>query len=150
MDAAHGRIERRVATVCHDAGEWVPAAKRFPALRTFIRIAATVENKVTGATTQECRYYISSRHLSAMEANRAVRAHWAVENRLHWCLDITFSEDACRIRTKNAAENLAVIRHFALSWIRCFTGDRVSLRRRRRRCDYSLEYRMRVLAAAIR
>jgi predicted transposase YbfD/YdcC len=149
VDAAHGRIEQRVATVCHDAREWVPAAKRFPALRTFIRIASTVEDKVTGAATQEFRYYISSRHLSAREANRAVRAHWAVENRLHWCLDTTFSEDACRIRTKNAAENLAVIRHFALSWIRCFTGDRVSLRRRRRRCDYNLDYRMKVLAAAL-
>ena len=80
---------------------------------------------------------------------RDLRAHWAVENRLHWCLDTTFSEDACRIRTKNAAENLAVIRHFALSWLRCFTEDRLSLPRRRRRCDYSLEYRMRVLAAAL-
>jgi predicted transposase YbfD/YdcC len=150
MDAGHGRIERRVATVCHDPGEWVPAAARFPALQTFIRITATVEDKVTGATTHDSRYYISSRLLSAQDANRAVRAHWAVENRLHWCLDTSFSEDACRIRTRNAAENLAVIRHFALSWLRCFTDDRLSLRRRRRRCDYSLDYRMRVLAAALR
>ncbi|MDY0002822.1 MAG: ISAs1 family transposase [Polyangia bacterium] len=149
VEAGHGRIERRIATVCHDAGEWVPATARFPELRTFIRINATVADKVTGATTQEFRYYISSRHMSAREANRAVRAHWAVENRLHWCLDTTFSEDACRIRTKNAAENLAVIRHFALSWLRCFTEDRLSLPRRRRRCDYSLEYRMRVLASAL-
>ena len=149
VDAGHGRIETRRATVCHDPADWVPSAARFPQLNRLIRIHATVVEKATGTRTHDTRYYISSRRLTAAEANRAVRTHWAVENRLHWCLDVTFSEDACRVRTHHAAENLAVVRQFALNIVRAFQGDRRSLRRRRKRCDYNFDYRSRVLAASV-
>ena len=64
---------------------------------------------------------------------------------LHWCLDVTFGQDANRTRTNNAAENLAVIRHFALNIIRGYRGDRLSVPRRRRLCDYRLDYREQLL-----
>jgi predicted transposase YbfD/YdcC len=79
--------------------------------------------------------------MSPNEALNAVRNHWLVENQLHWCLDVSFGQDANQTRTKNAAENLAVIRHFALNLIRAFGGDRHSIPRRRRLCDYSIDYR---------
>ena len=78
-------------------------------------------------------------------ALEAVRNHWLVENQLHWCLDVTFGQDANRTRTNNAAENLAVIRHFALNIIRGYRGDRLSVPRRRRLCDYRLDYREQLL-----
>jgi predicted transposase YbfD/YdcC len=149
VDSGHGRIETRRATVCHEFEGWVPSARRFPSLKTLVRVAATVEDNVTGKVTTEHRYYISSREMTAAAANAAVRAHWSVENGLHWCLDVTFGEDGCRIRTGHAAENLTVVRHFALSLLRSYTGDRLSIRRRRRRCDYYMDYRLKVLAASV-
>jgi predicted transposase YbfD/YdcC len=148
IDSGHGRIETRRATVCHEFEGWVPSAERFPSLKTLIRVQARVEEKATGKVTEEQRYYISSREMTAAMANEAVRAHWAVENGLHWRLDVTFGEDGCRIRTGHAAENMTVVRHFALSLLRAYTKDRLSVRRRRRRCDYRMDYRLKVLAAA--
>ena len=103
------------------------------------------EDTITGQTGEETRYYISSRVLTPTEAIDAVRAHWLVENRLHWCLDMSFGQDACRIRTGNATENFAVVRHFALNIIRSYRGDKYSVPRRRRLCDFHQDYRERVL-----
>ena len=61
---------------------------------------------------------------------------------------MTFGQDACRIRTGHAAENFAVVRHFALNLIRNYKGDRYSVPRRRRLCDYDRNYRVGVLQAA--
>jgi predicted transposase YbfD/YdcC len=150
VDSGHGRIETRQATVSYDVKGWVPSAKRFPKLTTLIKIEATVEEKTGDKKTSEERYYISSARLTAKQANEAVRTHWFIENQLHWSLDVTFGEDECRIRTKNAAENVAVVRHFAMNLVKGYKGDRLSMRRRRRRCDYQPEYRMRVLAASVK
>ena len=86
--------------------------------------------------------------MTPAQANERVRSHWLVENQLHWCLDMTFGQDACRIRTGHAAENFAVVRHFALNLIRNYKGDRYSVPRRRRLCDYDRDYRERVLRTA--
>ena len=149
VDKGHGRLETRTATVLRDFAEWVPAAVRWPGLSCLIAIEATREDLITGKTSTETRYYISSRNFTAEEANHAVRAHWKVENSLHHRLDVTFSQDACRTRSGNAAENLGVIRHFALNILRNYKGDRYSVPRRRRKCDYNPDYRRRVLRAAI-
>ena len=93
--------------------------------------------------------YITSRVLTAEQANEHVRGHWLVENRPHWCLDMTFGQDASRIRTGNAAANFAVVRHFALNLIRHYRGDRYSVPRRRRLSDFHRDYRNRVLRATV-
>lgn len=149
VDKGHGRLETRTASVLQDFDEWVPAARRWPGLSSLIAIEATREDLITGKTSTETRYYISSRNLAAVDANHAVRAHWKVENCLHHRLDVTFGQDACRTRRGNAAENLGVIRHFALNILRNYKDDRYSVPRRRRQCDYDPEYRRRVLRAAI-
>ena len=76
----------------------------------------------------------------------SVLVHWEMENRLHWCLDATFAQDGNRTRSKNTAENLAVVRYFALNMLTQHTGDRLSIPRCRRRCDYCVEYRERILS----
>ena len=148
VDGGHGRIETRTAHVITGFEPWVPAATRWANLRCLVAITATREDQNTGEVSKETRHYISSRLLSPAEANQRVRAHWLVENRLHWCLDMTFGQDACRIRTGNATENFAVVRHFALNLIRNYQADRFSVPRRRRLCDYDRTYRERLLQAA--
>lgn len=147
-DGGHGRIETREAIVCHDFKDRVPAAKRFPSLCTLVAIVSTREDAISGKSTTERRLYVSSRKLTAEQATTATRMHWAVENKLHWCLDVTFGQDGNRTRKKHAAQNLGVIRTFALNLVRAYTGDKRSLPRRRRLCDYQLDYRLALLAAS--
>lgn len=123
VDAGHGRVETRTAQVLTDFGPWVPAAQRWDGLITLIAISATREDLTSGTETAETRYYVSSRYLTAAQANERVRSHWLVENQLHWCLDMTFGQDA-------------------------YKGDRYSVPRRRRLCDYDRNYRVGVLHAA--
>ena len=147
VDGGHGRIETRTARVLTEFEPWVPAMHRWVGLRSLVAVTATREDLATGNEATETRYYVSSRKLTATQANEGVRAHWSVENQLHWCLDMTFGQDACRIRTGHATENFAVVRHFALNLIRNYEGDRYSVPRRRRLCDYDRDYRSRVLQA---
>jgi predicted transposase YbfD/YdcC len=144
-DAGHGRIEIRRAAVCHDFVNFVPSASRFANVQTLIEIQSERTFKTTGEVTRETRHYFSSRKLSAKDANDAVRGHWAIENKVHWCLDVSFDEDRCRVHTENAATNFAVIRRFALNVIRAFTGDKLSVPRRRQKCDYFPKYREKLL-----
>ena len=145
VDGGHGRLETRTARVLTGFRQWVPSAERWTGLSTLVAIVATREDLSTGKETVETRYYVSSRNLAPEEANERVRSHWLVENRLHWCLDMTFGQDACRIRSNHATENFAVVRHFALNVIRNYNGDRYSVPRRRRLCDYDRNYRKRLL-----
>lgn len=145
VDGGHGRVETRTARVLTGFESWTPETKRWTGLSALVAITATREELTTGNESTETRYYVSSRNLTAEEANERVRSHWLVENRLHWCLDMTFGQDACRIRSSHAAENFAVVRHFALNVIRNHKGDRYSVPRRRRLCDYDRNYRKRLL-----
>lgn len=66
----------------------------------------------------QVRYYISSANLTVEKFARSIREHWAIENRLHWCLDTALNEDDCRIRRGNAAELFSGIRHIAVNILR--------------------------------
>ena len=63
-----------------------------------------------------------------------MRSHWAIENNLHWMLDITFKEDQSRLRVGHGAKNMAVVRHFALNLVRQ-VEDKRSIKRRRKRAS---------------
>lgn len=148
VDGGHGRIETRKAHVITGFEEWVPSSERWDGIESLVAIEATREDVITGKVENETRYYISSRNMDASEANKAVRSHWFVENKLHWCLDVVFGQDDCRIRTGNATENFAFIRHFAFNIIRNYKGDCYSIPRRRRLCDFHKDYRNKVIGAA--
>ena len=145
VDAGHGRLETRTVKVMSGFADWVPSADRWPGISTLICIASRREDLLSGKTNEETRYYVSSRSLGPTEAHQATRSHWLVENQLHWCLDVTFRQDANQTRTKNAAENLAVVRHIALNILRHHAADRYSVARRRRLCDYRIDYREKLL-----
>ena len=86
----------------------------------------------------------AARALSAAAFAHAVRSHWAIENNLHWTLDVTFNEDQSRLRAGHGAKNMAVVRHFALNLVRQAT-DKRSIKRRRKRASWDPEYLLQIL-----
>ena len=103
---------------------------------------------VSGKPSQlEQRFYISSRGLSAEEMALAVRAHWGIENRLHWLLDVNFGEDGCQVRKDNAPQNLSLLKKIVLNLIRSDTTDiaKASLRQKRKRAAWDDNIRMHML-----
>jgi predicted transposase YbfD/YdcC len=78
------------------------------------------------------------------DASNVVRNHWAIENSLHWVLDVTFAEDQSRLRKGHGAKNMATIRHFALNMVRS-VNDRYSIKSRRKRASWGPKYLHKVL-----
>lgn len=115
VEKDHGRLEVR-RCYAFDQLDCLHLPERWPGLKSFAVIAS--ERTIKGKTTREHRFYISSLPADATRLNRAVRQHWRVENSLHWCMDVVFGDDQMRARTGNAAQNFAVMRHFALNLIR--------------------------------
>jgi predicted transposase YbfD/YdcC len=148
-DKGHGRIEQRRCDVSQ-AVDWMTGGRRFPGeyrfakIAALIRVEARVEHK--NLCTREYRYYISSRALSAEQAATAVRAHWQIENALHWVLDVTFKEDLARVRKGHGARNMAVVRHFAINIVRNAKEKR-SIKLRRKIAGWDTNYLERLLTA---
>ena len=89
----------------------------------------------------ERRYYISSRALTAVGLMEAVRQHWGIENKVHWVLDVSFSEDASRIRRDDEAENFSTLRRMAINLLRRDeTSKRKSIKGRRKRAGWDKQY----------
>jgi predicted transposase YbfD/YdcC len=143
----HGRFEVRMHTVSHTV-DWYasersyPGAPRFPQLTTIAMVESSIERGDKIET--ERRSYISSRALSATAFAEAVRGHWAIENNLHWTLDVIFNEDRSRLRIGHGAKNMAVVRHFALNLVRQI-ADKRSIKRRRKRAAWDPKYLMEIL-----
>jgi predicted transposase YbfD/YdcC len=147
VEKGHGRLEIRTHTVSHEI-DWTtpersyPGAFRFPELTTVAMVESRIERGDKVET--ERRSYISSRILSAEAFAEAVRSHWAIENNLHWTLDMTFNEDQSRLRVGNGAKNMAIARHFALNLVRQ-AADTRSIKRRRKRASWDPEYLFQIL-----
>jgi predicted transposase YbfD/YdcC len=150
LDKGHGRIEERRMAVLRET-DWLDGTRRFPGeLRlpgTACLLRAETRVEAAGATRTETRYFISSRVLGASEAAEAVRGHWAIENRLHWVLDVTFGDDQSRLRKGHGARNMATVRHFALNLVRTQT-DKRSIKSRRKIAGWSPDYLRAILASA--
>jgi predicted transposase YbfD/YdcC len=142
VDKGHGRIEQRTVTVAREV-DWLDSDRRFPGevrlpnVATIIRVASRAELKDRGRF--ETRYYVSSAVLSATRAAEAVRSHWAIENSLHWVLDVTFGDDQSRLRTGHGAKNMAVVRHFAINLVRA-VNDKRSVRLMRKCAGWDPNY----------
>ena len=141
-DADHGRIEERRHSVCHNT-QWLFSDRRYPDEPHFPHLAmiAMVENHVEreGRKSSERRYYLSSVKLDAQAFAAAVRAHWGIENRLHWVLDVVFHDDLTRLRTGSGPQNMAVVKHIAMNLVRN-PNDKHSLKVRRKRANLDPDY----------
>ena len=128
VDADHGRIETRNVTVIHDVA-WLRQRHDWPGLNGIVVVESSRE--LPDRTEQETRLYLTSLTASAAALGPAVRSHWAIENSLHWVMDMTFRDDECRIRTHHAPANFATIRHMAHNLLRNARGkDSLRLRRK--------------------
>jgi len=113
VEGDHGRIETRDVWTT-DQLDWLKQAGDWPGLRSVIVVQAQRE-VLGGSTSIERRYYITSRPAHAGDLAECVRGHWGIENRLHYVLDVSFSEDQARHRRGHSAENFARLRRIALN-----------------------------------
>jgi len=115
VEKDHGRLETRRCYAFAQL-DCLYKPQQWPELKSFVVIDS--ERSIQDKTTRERRVYISSLAPEAQRIGQAVRAHWSIENRLHWCMDVIFQDDQMRARTGHAAHNLAVLKHITLNLIR--------------------------------
>jgi predicted transposase YbfD/YdcC len=128
VDGDHGRIETRTYTAIHDVA-WLQERHEWPGLRGVVMVESTRE--IGDKVEQETRFYITSLVWLAHQLGPVIRAHWAVENSLHWVMDMIFRDDECRVRTDHAPANFTTIKHMALNLIRRAPGkDSMRLKRK--------------------
>jgi predicted transposase YbfD/YdcC len=142
-DGGHGRIETRSIRATADTA-WLQERHDWKGLQSII--AVTSKREIGDKVTEETRYFISS--LDASDPKRlepVVRAHWAIENNLHWVLDIAFDEDSNRTRKGHSASNLAVIRHIALNLIKAEKTSKVGVKIKRLKAGWDNDYLLRIL-----
>jgi predicted transposase YbfD/YdcC len=128
IDADHGRIETRTTTVIHDI-EWLRERHNWPGLNAVVTVESTRETG--GEIQQETRFYITSLVMLAHLLGPVIRSHWAIENSLHWVMDMVFRDDECRVRTNHAPANFTTIKHMAHNLLRRPSGkDSFRVRRK--------------------
>jgi len=125
VDKDHGRIEIREAVVCHDI-DMLQDRHHWPGLQAVGKVTAVRESR--GRQSTDTRYFLLSEKLDPERFLKTVRSHWAVENSLHWVLDVTMGEDSLRNRKDNGPENPALMRKPALN------PARVTPQRKRNQC----------------
>ena len=143
VDGDHGRIETRAYTVIHDI-DWLQERHDWPGLKSVTIVESTREtgNKIE----RETRFYITSLVLAAHLIGPIIRSHWAVENSLHWVLDMIFRDDECRVRKDHAPANFTTLKHMAYNLIRKAPG-KDSLRLKRKVAAWDDEFLVSLIAA---
>jgi len=143
VDGDHGRVETRKYTVLHDIS-WLKERHNWPGLSSIVMVESTRE---TGPKIEtETRFYIASLQDTADQIATAVRTHWAIENSLHWVMDMVFRDDDCRVREGNAAANFVTLKHMAHNLARRGPGN-MSIRARRKAAAWDDEYLLSLAAA---
>ena len=110
VDGDHGRIETRTYTMIHDVA-WLKERHDWPGLQGVVMVESTRE--IGDKIERETRFYITSLMWLASQLGPVIRSHWAVENSLHWVMDMIFRDDECRIRTQHAPANFTTLKHMA-------------------------------------
>ena len=146
VNGGHGRIEIRQCWVAsgeeslsflRNYGQWAK-------LQTIVMIQS--ERRLDGEVSQETRYFISSLAGDARQILAAKRAHWGIENKLHWVLDVAFREDDARVRQGNAPQNLAVLRHMALNLLKQEKTAKGGIKAKRLKAAWDDNYLLKVLS----
>jgi predicted transposase YbfD/YdcC len=138
----HGRFEARRCWATSDLS-WLTGREEWEGLRSVVFVEG--ERFVGESLAVEERYYLTSLPADAELLNRAARSHWAVENSLHWVLDVTFQEDRSRIRKENAPENFGLLRRLALCLLKREKTSKRSIKGKRLQAAWDDTYLLRVL-----
>ncbi len=149
VDGDHGRIETRTYTMIHDV-TWLQDRHDWPGLKGVVVVESIREipgsSPGTDKIERETRFYITSLAWLAHQIGPVVRSHWAVENSLHWVMDMIFRDDECRIRTEHAPANFTTLKHMAHNLIRRAPG-KDSLRLKRKTAAWDDDFLASLIAA---
>lgn len=143
VDGDHGRIETRAYSAIHDIA-WLQERHDWPGLKSVVMVESTRE--IGDKIERETRFYITSLVLAAHLIGPVIRSHWAVENSLHWVLDMIFRDDECRVRKDHAPANFTTLKHMAHNLIRKAPG-KDSLRLKRKVAAWDDEFLVSLVAA---
>lgn len=149
QETNRGRSESRKCLATEHL-DWLGVKSQWAKIKSCIALDS--KRIVDGKETRETRYYISSLEADAESLNRIIRAHWGVENSLHWIMDVVFGEDQSRVRTGHGAENLSLIKHVALNKLQAakpsFRKD-MSIKRLRKKAGWDNDTLTRILSTEI-
>jgi predicted transposase YbfD/YdcC len=144
-DLGQGRIETRKCTLISDF-QFIEPNNGWESLRSIIKIESSREFKNSDKPIEKAtRYYISSLRNNATEFQSKIRSHWAIENKLHWTLDVAFSEDASRKRAGNAAQNYSILLKIALNLLKNETSKKLSMKSKRLEAGWNQTNLMKIL-----
>jgi predicted transposase YbfD/YdcC len=141
--SSHDRREMRRATIMRNTS--LAAHYRFPGVAAVGRVTSRRQRRGKRADAPVMRYYLLSKYMSPKRLLQVTRSHWAIENQLHWVLDVHFAEDGNRARTDNGPENLAILRRLAVNILRAHP-DPTSLRRKIKRAGWDDTFLMATLS----
>lgn len=148
LETGHGRIEKRSCRTITNT-DWICKKEQWEKLQTIIAIDTQRTNKKDGTMQTQTRYYISSHRKDAAFFNQAIRAHWGIENKLHWALDVSFGEDASQKRAGYAAQNFSLINKIALNLTKNYEdkkgAKRVSVKTKRLKSGWDNDYLLNIL-----
>lgn len=130
----HGRIEKRTYKVVAFP-ESFKEQHNWPYLKSLVEV--TSRRDLKDITSEEKRYYITSIEQNAPKIGSAIRSHWAIENSLHWILDVSFRDDDSRIRKGHAPQNIALIKHMTLNLLQKSKGKRDSIKQLRKAAGWN-------------
>ena len=142
IEKNRGRIETRTCQIIRDL-KFLDKKEDWAGLKSIAKITSVRE--IGNKKTTEIRLYISSLTRSAKEMNHCIRSHWAIENSLHWTLDMTFNEDRQRKRDKNAAENFAQAQKIALNLLKMESSTKMSIKTKRLKAAWDNRYLLKLL-----
>ncbi len=144
IDYGHGRVEQRTCSAIADLS-LVDKAAEWASLQGLVRIQSQRFHKATGKTERQIRYYITSIKPDAARLNRSIRQHWGIENKLHWVLDVGFSEDLDRKRAGHAAQNFSVLNRIALNLLKQDKSSKRGVHGKRLKAGWDNDYLLHLL-----